>query len=121
MRSKRLHLPDSLLALVARRFQTLGEPLRLRILQSLESGPRTVTDITASTGASQSNVSKHLKVMYDAGLVSRRQEGTSVIYGVADPMIFELCELVCDSAQREARVKIAELHKIARPARGGRR
>lgn len=114
-------LPASMLALVARRFATLGDPVRLRVLQSLESGEMTVSHITARTGASQSNISKHLKVMYDAGLVSRRQEGTSVYYGIADPVVFKLCDLVCSAAQREARVRIAELNAIARPRKGSRR
>jgi DNA-binding transcriptional ArsR family regulator len=88
-------MSDKMLALVASRFKTLGEPLRLRILQQLESGERTVTALVEAVGGNQPNVSKHLSILHEAGLVSRRREGTSVLYGIGDPMVFKLCELVC--------------------------
>jgi DNA-binding transcriptional ArsR family regulator len=84
------------LDLVAARFRAMGEPLRLRLLQQLETGPRTVSALAQSVLSTQPNVSKHLKVLQDAGLVSRRQQGTSVYYSIADEMVFELCDMICN-------------------------
>jgi DNA-binding transcriptional ArsR family regulator len=51
---------------------------------------------------SQANVSKQLKLLYDAGLVTRRKQATQVLYGIAEPMVFELCALVCNKLNRDA-------------------
>jgi DNA-binding transcriptional ArsR family regulator len=94
-------LPDPVIELVARRFRVLGEPMRIRILERLRSGDATVQQLTESLGASQQNISKHLNLLLDAGLVSRRKEGTSAIYAFADPSVYDLCETVCGSLQRQ--------------------
>ncbi|MCG8364988.1 MAG: metalloregulator ArsR/SmtB family transcription factor [Pseudanabaenales cyanobacterium] len=78
-------------------FKVLSEVSRLQIVCSLKSGSKNVTEIIEVTGLGQANVSKHLKVLSQAGVVSRRQEGVSVYYQIANPFIFELCELVCDA------------------------
>lgn len=88
-------LTEEALQLVARRFAVLGEPMRLRILQNLMGGERSVNALVESTGGTQTNVSRHLQTLAAAGLVSRRKEGLQVFYAVADPTIFQLCELVC--------------------------
>ncbi|HEX4211496.1 MAG TPA: ArsR family transcriptional regulator, partial [Candidatus Binataceae bacterium] len=46
-------------------------------------------------GSTQPNVSRHLKVLQEAGLVKRRQQGTSAYYSIAEPMVLELCEMIC--------------------------
>ena len=56
------------LELVAARFRAMGEPLRLRILQELEGGERSVSALAESVESTQPNVSKHLKILQDAGL-----------------------------------------------------
>lgn len=83
--------------LVAARFRTLGEPIRIQLLQALQKGERNVTDLVAAVGSTQPNVSKHLRILQDAGLVERRQEGNSVYYSIADPTVFALCDAVCHS------------------------
>lgn len=83
------------LALVATRFKVLSEPLRLQMLQHLESGESSVSAIAAAVSASQPNVSKHLKILQDEGFVARRQEGNTVYYRIADDSVFELCRVVC--------------------------
>ena len=80
---------------IATFFKVLAEPLRLRLLNALYDGERTVNQLMADTGGNQANVSKHLKMLLDAGLVARRKEGTSVFYAVADPIVFLLCDQVC--------------------------
>lgn len=89
------------LSLVAARFKVLSESIRLQILQHLEMGRISVTELAASVGSTQPNVSKHLKMMQDAGLVSRTQEGNTVYYSIADESVFELCELVCGSLREK--------------------
>jgi DNA-binding transcriptional ArsR family regulator len=98
-----LPLSDKMVEHVARRFRMLGEPQRLRILQVLEGGERSVNDIVEALAGNQPNISKHLVALYDAGLVSRQRVGIHMYYSIADPVVFKLCELVCRSAAEEAR------------------
>jgi DNA-binding transcriptional ArsR family regulator len=56
-----------------------------------------VTQIIEATGLGQANVSKHLKLLTQAGIVNREQQGVSVVYSIANPFVFPLCDLVCDS------------------------
>ena len=81
--------------LVAARFRVLGEPLRLRILQQLALGERAVSELADLLETSQPNVSKHLKLMQQAGLVARRAAGNTAYYSIADDSVFALCEIVC--------------------------
>ena len=83
------------LELVAACFRAMGEPLRLRILQELEAGEQSVSALAAKVGSSQPNVSKHLKILQDARLVERRQQGNSAYYSIADAMVSQLCEMIC--------------------------
>jgi len=101
-------LPDALVELVARRFRVIGEPMRIRLLDHLRAGEATVQELAEAVGASQQNVSKHLGVLHDAGIVARRKDGTQVFYRVVDDGVFELCETVCGSVQRQ----VAELNAI---------
>jgi DNA-binding transcriptional ArsR family regulator len=93
------NIPDPLVHAVAARFRTLGEPLRIRLLQALQAGDRNVTELVEDVGSSQPNVSRHLRILQDAGLVIRRHEGNNVYYSVADPTVFALCDAVCNAAK----------------------
>jgi len=64
--------------LVASRFKVLSEPHRLRLLQELEAGERSVSDLILATGYTQSNVSRHLHTLAEAGMLERRKDGLSV-------------------------------------------
>lgn len=108
-----------MLELIARRFRTLGEPYRLRILQELQGGELTVGELVNALDGNQPNVSKHLAILHDAGLVSRRREATSVYYEIADPMVFKLCDLVCRSEAAKSRQDFEALN--GRPAKATRR
>jgi DNA-binding transcriptional ArsR family regulator len=79
---------------VARYFSVLGEPTRLRILHTLCQQEKCVADILKGTGLAPANASRHLGVMYQAGMVSRRREGSQIFYKVADPLSGELCRAV---------------------------
>ena len=96
-RTRHEPLSDDAVELVAARFRTLGEPIRIQLLQALQGSERNVTELVAAVGSTQPNVSKHLRILQDAGLVGRRQEGNSVYYSIADPTVFALCDAVCHS------------------------
>jgi ArsR family transcriptional regulator len=103
----RTKLTPQSIDLVAERFRTLGEPMRLRLLEALRAGERSVGDLVELTGGGQANVSKHLQILLAGGLVIRRKAGTTVLYQLADATVFKLCDIVCGSveAQVEARHK----------------
>lgn len=107
-------MSEKMLDLVARRFRTLGEPYRLRILQELETGERSVGELVAALNGNQPNVSKHLQILSDAGLVGRRREGTSIFYAISDPIVFKLCALVCSSEAKKSRRELQELAGLHR-------
>ena len=94
-------LSDAALALIARRFAVLAEPMRLRLLHTLFAGERNVNALVAATGGTQANVSRHLQTLLHAHLVVRRKEGLQVFYAIGDPSIFQLCELVCGSMEKQ--------------------
>lgn len=86
---------DPVFDAVARYFALLSEPTRLRILHAICQSEQSVTAIVEATGATQTNVSRHLSLLHRAGVVSRRKEGNAVYYGVADPEFVSLCRSVC--------------------------
>jgi DNA-binding transcriptional ArsR family regulator len=94
-------LPAPLIERIAERFRVLGEPMRIRLLESLRDGEATVQELQEATGASQQNVSKHLGVLLRAGIVGRRKEGNFSVYSIVDPIVFSLCEEVCGGMRRE--------------------
>ena len=94
-------LPEPLVDLIARRFRVLSEPTRIRLLDLLREHDATVTELHEALGASQQNVSKHLGVLLQAGIVRRTKQGTSARYAIADDGVFALCEHVCGGLRRQ--------------------
>jgi DNA-binding transcriptional ArsR family regulator len=95
--------PDDLVELIARRFRAIGEPMRIRLLDQLRDGEATVSEISDAVGASQQNISKHLAVLADAGILGRRKDGNRVYYRIVDEGVLTLCENVCGSVQQQLR------------------
>lgn len=87
---------------VANLFRAFAESTRLAIVQELKSGELSVSEIVERLTTSQANISKQLKLLHDAGIVSRRKQGIQVLYQIADPMVFDLCRLVCEKLNRDA-------------------
>jgi DNA-binding transcriptional ArsR family regulator len=79
---------------IAALFKMLGEPMRLRILETVCREPRSVNDIVEATGSTQANVSKHLALLTSAGILTREKDGQRVFYGLKDSLTLKLCELV---------------------------
>ena len=88
-------LDDAALEEVAGYFRALAVPLRLKMLNALREHERTGGELTELFGCSQANVSKHLAVLSQGGLVRKTARGTSMFYRIADPRTYELCDLAC--------------------------
>jgi DNA-binding transcriptional ArsR family regulator len=95
--------------MIAERFKVLAEPMRLKILHALWNDERTVGEVIEAVNGLQANVSKHLSVLQQAGLVSRRKEGLRVFYRIADPTVFNLCEVVGESLHDRLASQIDEI------------
>ena len=90
-------------------FSTLSEPSRLRLLQYLMPGPKTVSELVSESGMKQANVSKHLGILRASRLVEREREGNHVRYAVGDELVFRLCDLVCGNLREQARQEARSL------------
>ena len=86
---------DEVFESAARYFALLAEPMRLRILHAICSDERSVSSIVAATGATQTNVSRHLALMHQAGVVARRRDGSTVFYRLLDPEFAQICRTMC--------------------------
>lgn len=115
-------LPPEALVQVAAYFQTLSEPTRLQLLNLLRTEPRSVGDLARLCGCSAANVSRHLSLLTQHGLVARQTRGNSVYYRIADPSIYALCDLVCGNIARGFERSAAERAAFVavRPARRAR-
>jgi ArsR family transcriptional regulator, cadmium/lead-responsive transcriptional repressor len=86
--------PDRATTLKAKLFRGLADPSRLLIVEALRDGERTVSQVVEDTGLSQPNASTHLACLQDCGLVSRRQQGRFVYYGLPDPRMEQVLQAV---------------------------
>jgi DNA-binding transcriptional ArsR family regulator len=105
-------LADPLVELVAARFRVMGEPMRIKLLDRLRDGEVSVQELAEAVGGTQQNVSKHLSVLHDAGIVGRRKEGNRVLYAIVDDSVFALCDAVCGGLER----RLSELTGTVRAA-----
>lgn len=94
-------IPDELVELIARRLRVIGDPTRIRLLNLLRDGERSVSDLASASGSSQQNVSKHLGVLLEARIVGRRKVANQSLYRIEDETVFRLCDEVCGSIQRQ--------------------
>ena len=109
--------PRRVAELIARRFRLLAEPTRLRLLDRLRDGEATVQELADELETSQQNVSKHLAMLAEAGVLARRRQGTRVYYRIGDAEVLDLCERMCSSLEHELRGLSALLDDLAaRPA-----
>lgn len=109
MSSNKKPMSEAQITRAASLFATLAEPSRLRLLQALRGGSLTVSELVDETGLSQANVSKHLAGLHNARLVNKMREGVFVRYEIGDPVIDQLCALVCAKLERDVQQDIAAL------------
>ena len=116
-------LPPEALEQVAAYFQALSEPTRLAILNLLRSGERNVGELAQLTGYTSANVSRHLTLLTQRGLVQRESRGTAVYYRIADEAVYALCDLVCGNIARQLERSAGGRQLFARAGRnaGGTR
>ncbi|WP_107667826.1 metalloregulator ArsR/SmtB family transcription factor [Cyanothece sp. BG0011] len=106
------NLSPAVLAMIADFFKVLSEMSRLQIICALKNGEKNVSQIIEMTGLGQANVSKHLKVLTQAGIVNRNQEGVNVFYAIANPLVFPLCDIVCNSIATQLQQQNKQLESL---------
>ena len=94
-------LSNEALLQVAGYFQALSEPTRLQILNFLRQQERNVGELAQLCGYSSANISRHLALLTQHGLVTRESRGNSAYYAIADDSVYQLCDLVCGSIARQ--------------------
>ena len=112
-------LPPEALAQVAAYFQALSEPTRLQILNLLRSGERNVGELAQACGYTSANISRHLSLLMQHGLVEREGRGTAVYYRIADDSVYALCDLVCGNVARQLERTASGRQVFALNARAG--
>jgi DNA-binding transcriptional ArsR family regulator len=111
--------PSPIYKLKAEFFRTLGHPVRVRILELLREGERTVGDLQVALELDSSGTSQHLSALRRQGLVDGRRDGTSVYYRIKDPRTLQLLEVarqILTSTLEETRALLGELTVAPSPA-----
>jgi DNA-binding transcriptional ArsR family regulator len=111
--NRRASIADELLLPVVEQLRVMGQVVRLRLIECLAMGDATPHELADDLGLSQQNVSKHLQILYRAGLVKRRRDGTIVLYSLAD----EETVVILDEIVARVSAQIAELSRLASPGR----
>jgi len=75
-------------------FKALGDPTRLKILECIRNGEKCICEIIPYTGKSQPNVSQHLKVLKNAGIVDERKDGTRIMIKASNNEIYNIVDKV---------------------------
>ncbi len=114
----RERLSGEALEMLAERFKVFSEPMRLKLVYSLMDGEKSVSELVRETGGMQANVSKHLGMLLDAGLVGRRKQGLHAYYRVTDESIYELCGLACASIQGRLAADLDRFSSFSAPEEG---
>jgi DNA-binding transcriptional ArsR family regulator len=88
-------VPERVFAAVARYFGLLAAPARLKILRAVCQSEHSVGEVVAATGLAQTGVSRHLALLHQAGVVTRRKAGNMTFYRTSDPAFIDICRLMC--------------------------
>jgi DNA-binding transcriptional ArsR family regulator len=115
---KKERLSEDALKMLAERFKVFSEPMRLKLIYSLMDGEKSVSELVQDTGGLQANVSKHLGMLLDAGVVGRRKQGLNAYYRITDESIYELCALACGSIQNRLAADLDSFSAFAVPREG---
>lgn len=108
----KLNLSKELLSVVADYFKILAEPVRLQILWKIGKQEMSVSEIVDGIDTKQPNVSKHLKVMHEAGILKKRPLKNLALYSVSDPNIFPLCDIVCGALNEQTKNRTKIMKKL---------
>ena len=80
--------------------KAMADPVRLTLLHQLQSGELCVGKLVEGMSCTQANVSKHLGVLKQAGLVTSRRDGNNILYSIGDPAVFDICSVVGGTIER---------------------
>ncbi len=105
--------------MVAEVLKAMADPVRLRILHSLQAEDRCVGSLVEELDCSQANVSKHLGVLKRAGLVHVRREGLNMVYSIADAAVFDICDSVGRSIEERLSTERKEIRMTRRQFQAG--
>jgi len=98
----------SIFELQAELCRALSHPVRLELLHLLRAGPKRVSDLAQMTGSTQGNVSRHLAVLRNSGILLAHHHGRDILYQIVDPGISDLCDLMrqvlIEQAARQSKV-----------------
>ncbi len=92
--AKSLEAEEELYRLQSDFCKGMAHPKRIQILRTLKGGEKTVNELARATGIPQANMSQHLALLRQLGLLTTRRDGTSIYYSISDHRIIEACELV---------------------------
>lgn len=112
-----MELSDTLFEPVAERLRLLADATRLRVLNALRKGERSVVEIVEQVGATQPNVSRNLALLLRGGVVTRRQLGRQVYYRIVDPFVDDICEAICGSLRAHVDRQVERLPTTTTPPR----
>lgn len=91
---------------VAQIFGAFADATRLAILQELKTGRMSVGELVTTLGTSQANISKHLKLLHQAGLLAREREGMQVFYRVSEASVYEMCKFACHRLMQNSQADV---------------
>lgn len=98
-------LSDAMIGEVTSLFEAMGDQSRLRILRAILDSRNTLSQgaIAEATGLSQANASKHLACLVRVGLLAREQNGNTVYFTPVQPLVSNICDLVCGHVAQRAK------------------
>ncbi len=103
MKQNQLELDREVLESIATLLRAFGDSTRLALLQELRSGEKSVMELVELIGGSQSNISKQLRLLFEAGLTKREKRANQVFYNIGESELVEtICQGVCDKLNRDA-------------------
>jgi ArsR family transcriptional regulator, virulence genes transcriptional regulator len=106
------HLDSKSCELVAEFFSILGHARRVAIFCELHDGRKTVSELAESCGATLPNVSQHLRIMRDKGMVKTEKEGQSVYYSIVDERFVDACRTIRDALVENMHVRVGVLDNM---------
>jgi len=108
------------LARASRVIRVVGHPLRLRLLELLETGERNVTELVQAAGVSQAIVSQQLRILRSEGVVGARRDGPRVFYWITEPKVSKILDCIreCDLPDVAGRSPVSTpTLRIVKPSR----
>jgi ArsR family transcriptional regulator len=109
---KNKKLDRAALGQVAKVFSLFSEPLRLALIQELKDGEKSVNALVKSLDVSQAHVSRQLTILSEGKLLTRERRGNQVFYSISEPMVYQLCEIVCGKLNHDVKAAAETLFSL---------